>query len=947
MFVSMLPPSRLFRAFLFSLLLVCAVSSAGFSAEPAGEVDREYTFETTMQGFTGIGGEIDGLRNPVLVAREGERVRIRIVNGELMVHDVALEDHGVASEQVLEEGATSFVEFVAEHDDTYYCTVPGHRMSMSGSFRILPEEAIVGVLPEAEGRSLNLDFETGTLEDWTLWGDTFIGQPIRGDAIAARRSDASSRHAGEYWIGSMEKHGDYPVGTLTSVDFEITHPYASFLIGGGPDAGTRVELVLAENDDVFLTAIGLQEEEMRPVVVDLRPHLGERMYIRLVDDERGSWGHLNFDNFLFYEARPIFVNERDAGARFETGLPPLDEIPHAGLSAEEAVEVMEAPDGFSITVAAGEPDVVRPIAMAIDHRGRVWVAEGHTYPRRAPEGEGRDNILIFEDEDGDGKFDSRKVFYEGLNLVSGLEVGFGGVWVGAAPYLMYIPIAEDGDRPAGAPEILLDGWGYQDTHETFNGFRWGPDGWLWGTQGVFTHSRVGNPGAPDAERVEINAGFWRFHPQDHRFEVVAHGTSNPWGIDFDDYGQAFGTVCVIPHLFHVIPGARYHRQAGEHFNPYTYDDIKTIADHVHWIGDLGPHRGNRRSGAVGGGHAHVGAMIYLGGSWPDEYRNRIFMHNVHGFRSNTDILERRGSGYVGHHGPDFILANDSWFQGLNFRYGPGGSVYMNDWYDKNQCHSLNVDVHDKTLGRIYHIRHENDRFVRVNLREESSARLVEYQLHENEWFVRQARRILQERGPDPEVRAGLLAILRNHPDETRKLRALWSLHAIRGLSEAEWVALTRSPFEHIRHWAIRFIGEDGEASDAALRRFATMAAEEDSALVRLALTSVLQRLPLEDRWEILANLVVRAEDAGDANLPLMLWYALEPLVGENPERGLALALKAEIPPLFPFAVRRIAAMEAPTARAVLTSALDDRPEADQAGLIRRTLAALEEGSGDR
>src|SRR5690606_12179218 len=116
--------------------------------------------------------------------------------------------------------------------------------------------------------------------------------------------------------------------------------------------------------------------------------------------------------------------------------------------------------------------------------------------------------------------------------------------------------------------------------------------------------------------------------------------------------------------------------------------------------------------------------------------------------SNTDILERRGSGYIAHHGPDFLLANDAWFQGLNFRYGPGGSVYMNDWYDKNQCHSLNPDVHDKTLGRIYHIRHENDQFETVDLREKSSAELVAYQLHENEWYVRHARRLLQERGPD-------------------------------------------------------------------------------------------------------------------------------------------------------------------------------------------------------
>ncbi len=146
----------------------------------------------------------------------------------------------------------------------------------------------------------------------------------------------------------------------------------------------------------------------------------------------------------------------------------------------------------------------QPIAMAIDDRGRVWIAEAYEYPVRAKGDKGRDRILIFEDTDGDGSLDKRTVFTEGLNLVSGLEVGFGGVWVGAAPYLMFIPDKDGDDVPDAEPEILLDGWGLQDTHETLNAFIWGPDGWLYGCHGVFTHSRVGKPGTPDADRVPLN-----------------------------------------------------------------------------------------------------------------------------------------------------------------------------------------------------------------------------------------------------------------------------------------------------------------------------------------------------------------------------------------------------------------------------------------------------------
>ena len=171
-----------------------------------------------------------------------------------------------------------------------------------------------------------------------------------------------------------------------------------------------------------------------------------------------------------------------------------DRAQRQGLAPADAARQMTVPSGFQVKLAAGEPKIHQPIGFTIDHRGRLWVAEAYTYPRRAPEGKGKDKIVILEDTNGDGTLDSRKVFIEGLNLVSGLEVGFGGVWVGAAPYLMFIPDRNGDDRPDGDPKVLLDGFGYQDTHETLNSFIWGPDGWLYGCHGVFTHSRIGKPG---------------------------------------------------------------------------------------------------------------------------------------------------------------------------------------------------------------------------------------------------------------------------------------------------------------------------------------------------------------------------------------------------------------------------------------------------------------------
>ena len=437
--------------------------------------------------------------------------------------------------------------------------------------------------------------------------------------------------------------------------------------------------------------------------------------------------------------------------------------------------------------------------------------------------------------------------------------------------------------------MLLDGWGYQDTHEMLNTFSWGPDGWLYGTHGVFTNSNVGKPGAPDSERQRLNGAIWRYHPTARTFEVFAEGTSNPWGLDFNDYGHAFTTACVIEHLYHVIPGARYKRQAGRHINPYIFDDIKTIADHVHWVGKNGPHAGNSRSDAAGGGHAHAGAMIYLGGDgWPAEYRSAIFMNNIHGHRANVDMLQRSGSGYAATHGKDFLNANDTWSQMLNFRYGPDGSVHVIDWYDKNQCHSSNPDVHDKTLGRIFKISHVNDRFVKVDLQKETSERLVDLQLHRNDWYVSHARRILQERGPDPKVHARLKTILQSNPDVTRKLRAIWALHVTGGLTDpdAHRAAVTRERIRPQLGGAADRRRQErvGRGARASSRRWPRRTRRPWSGCTSPAPCSGCRS---EKRWDAVTALLSRAEDRTDQNQPLMAWYAAEPLGGLDPQRALA------------------------------------------------------------
>ncbi len=633
-----------------------------------------------------------------------------------------------------------------------------------------------------------------------------------------------------------------------------------------------------------------------------------------------------------------------------------DDLPqNEGLPPQDAAKAITVPDGFNVQLAAAEPLVHQPVAFTIDHRGRLWVAEAHTYPQRAAAGEGKDRIIILEDKDLDGSFESRKVFIEGLNLVSGLEVGLGGVWVGAAPYLMFIPDRDGDDVPDRGKEettrgvveksrdavslpaplrassaqlqfpddvppgarVLLDGFGWQDTHETLNAFLWGPDGWLYGCHGVFTHSKVGRPGTPDEQRQELNAGVWRYHPLRHKFEVFAHGSSNPWGVDFNDHGQAFITACVIPHLFHMIQGARYHRQGGQHFNPHTYDDIKTIADHAHYAGSIRDHAWWGRNEAVahndthaaGGGHAHCGAMIYLGDNWPTRYRNSLFMANIHGNRINNDVLARRGSGFVGTHGQDFLFANDRWFRGINLKYGPDGSVYVIDWYDKNACHRHQPETWDRTNGRIYRVTFGDQKPKRVDLAMASDNELVELQLHENDWFVRMGRRLLMDRG-EARVADSLQEIALSDRSVPQRLRGLWALHATSGVDVETTLKLlseTGRDSEYLRAWAIQLELEDGAVPAAVAGRLNELAVSDPSPVVRLYLASAMQRLPVDERWPIAEALVAHVEDAEDHNLPLLVWYGVEPLVPHNPERALALASASKIPTVSRFVYRRAAA----------------------------------------
>ncbi len=576
------------------------------------------------------------------------------------------------------------------------------------------------------------------------------------------------------------------------------------------------------------------------------------------------------------------------------------------IPTADAAAKMKLPPDFKVTLFAGEPDVVQPIAFTFDDRGRMWVVECLMYPKWSQDGKGgKDRVVILEDTDGDGKHDKKTVVLDdGVNL-SGIELGFGGIYLCSSPNLIFIPIKDD--KP-GKPEILLDGWNIKEAkHNVFNGLVWGPDGWLYGCNGIQTKSKVGKPGTPDKDRVLFDCGVWRFHPTRKVFEVVATGTTNPWGLDFDEHGEMFITNCVIDHLFHVVPGGRYTRMYGQDYNPHTYGYMGSAVDYKHWGGGHWTEsRADKKTGALvkehddaGGGHAHAGAAIYLGDNFPKEYRNTLFTANIHGNRLNNDGLERTKTGMKGVRRPDFLFANDPWFRGICVKQGPAGELFVSDWCDTGECH--NYDVADTTNGRIYRVAYGDLKPWTQDVNEMTTKALAEGVFSTNEWFARRCRLKLQERAAagvyaKPTTRQQLSPITsnqRNFKDADKMTRANRVMFSM-GMADTDDYRNMCGASGDTFLWGVRMATAEGQV-DNLVRKSISSRCKGAKPLDRSAIASAMLTLPADARLDIAAELFANESDNEFDNLTWQYWYAIQPAVLERPAETLKLvnAIKIE------------------------------------------------------
>ncbi len=572
--------------------------------------------------------------------------------------------------------------------------------------------------------------------------------------------------------------------------------------------------------------------------------------------------------------------------------------PTAPLPPEEAAAKMTLPEGFEARIFAYEPQVVNPVAMTWDERGRLWVVELYEYPLGAPEGATpRDKVKILEDTDGDGRADKVTIFAEGLNLATGVLVGYGGAFVGQAPHLYFMEDT-DGDDRADKKTIVMTGFGLEDRHELLNGFTWGPDGHLYMTHGVFTRSMVKNPDDPDDDGVLMTAAVARFHPKTRKFEIFAEGTSNPWGVDFDRYGNAFVSACVIDHLFHMSPGGLYQRQAGSAPNPFAYENLPSIVDHKHFRA------------------AYAGAQIYQGDQYPEEYRGTVLMGNIHDSAVHQDRLTPAGASFKASFVRDFVRANDGWFRPVSTQVGPDGAVWIMDWYDKYPCYqNANADPEgvDRTHGRIWRIVYTGGqkgkpvppRPAGLDLKKATPEELVQTLAHPNVWHRRMAQQILTERGESSFPKSlhrgtPLHKMLTEGPTLEARLAALWTLHGAGLIDEFNLDKAAEDKEPAIRAWVARITGERNYPLGDAMDRLEKLARDPDITVRTAVAVAARQfisgsltvntppKIPVREviTGGVLSALWFATEGKHDPLFTFTYWMAAEPVIALDPLHAL-------------------------------------------------------------
>ncbi|MCB0852399.1 MAG: ThuA domain-containing protein, partial [Bacteroidetes bacterium] len=409
---------------------------------------------------------------------------------------------------------------------------------------------------------------------------------------------------------------------------------------------------------IFYTAYGHDERTWsNPGFLDLM----ERAILWAVDEKVvENWTKLTFPKHE-YTAKENIPNyeKRDPAPMFQE--------PFSQPESEKFIQVH--PD-FELKVFASEPDIINPIAMAWDEKGRLWIAETIDYPNEVKENQqGDDRIKICEDTDGDGKADKFTVFADGLNIPTSLVFAQGGIIVSQAPDFLFLADT-DGDDKADVRETLITGWGTYDTHAGPSNLKYGFDNKIWGTVGY-----SGFEGTIAGKERKFRQGFYRFSPDASEFEFLTSTSNNTWGLGFSETFDVFGSTANNAHSWYMAIPNRYY----EGIEGLNTQGSKKIADYYNFH----PITENVRQVDVFGGFtAAAGHNLYTARDFPKSYWNRMaLVCEPTGHLLAQGLLEKDGAGFSTKDAWNLLASADEWVSPVHAEVGPDGAVWVADWYN--------------------------------------------------------------------------------------------------------------------------------------------------------------------------------------------------------------------------------------------------------------------------
>jgi hypothetical protein len=623
--------------------------------------------------------------------------------------------------------------------------------------------------------------------------------------------------------------------------------------------------------------------------------------------------------FQYVEAKVPYY---PAGRPWGTVAEPF-KVMQAPVDPEESLKHMVVPRGFEVKLFAAEPDILKPICMGWDDRGRLFIAETVDYPNEIqPEGEGHDRIKICEDTDGDGRADKFKVFADRLSLPTSLTFARGGVIVHQPPLTIHLRDT-DGDDVADERTVLLRGWSTRDTHAGPSNLRYGFDNWIWGIVGY-----AGFQGEVGGERMSFQQGFYRFKADGSKIEFLRNTNNNSWGVGFSEEGICFGsTANGNPSVYLPIPNRYYEAVRGwsssvlagiagnPKFHPLT-DKVRQVDFH-------------------GGFTAAAGHALYTARTYPREYWNRAaFVCEPTGHLVDTFLIGRSGAEFNSRNAWNLLASDDEWTAPIVAEVGPDGNVWVIDWYNYIVQHNPTpagfrtgrgsayvTDLRDKTHGRILRLVATAAPPSRpAPLAGASPPALVASLRTPNLFWRLHAQRLLVERGKKDVVPALIDLVKDQSLDEIGlnpgAIHALWTLHGLGALDGSEpsvaaaAVAALRHPSAGVRRNAALVLPRasesaralvgagltgdaDGQVRLAALLSLSEMPRSEEAA--EAVATALAEGSNLRDRWLLdaltsaaaahdFAFLKALASRSGDQDPPEALLGVVE-RVAEHYARG--------------------------------------------------------------